>query len=407
MSKRKILVSAYGCEPFRGSEAGVGWNWILQMAKANEVFAIVRANDQEKIEANIPNDVKDNLHFYYYDNCVKKIKNGSKRLYIYYFFWQIGIIKIIKKLRKKYTFDYSIHLTFGSVWMPTFLPFFKIPFIWGPVGGADAVPKPFIKTLPLKQRIVQRGRYFLIKTGRINPCMFIPSRKAKAILCRTENNRLAIPKKYRDKSRVVLETAMEPEVFKYKKDYGAVESEPVKIIISGRLIPLKNINTLIDTVESISEKGKIEVTIIGDGPEKAKIEKRIHEKGLENIFTLKPRVPREELLENLKSSDIYFFTSLKEAGSWSLMEAMSVGLPVLCYDWAGMGLITDDNCAFKVKPQNYNQSVEEFSEALSKLINSPNLRKQMGERARERILQKFNWDEKGIFVEKLFEELEK
>ena len=34
---KTILISAYGCEPLKGSEAGVGWNWVLQMAK--QLFA--------------------------------------------------------------------------------------------------------------------------------------------------------------------------------------------------------------------------------------------------------------------------------------------------------------------------------------------------------------------------------
>ena len=55
---RKILVSAYGCEPFRGSEAGVGWNWILQMARHNEMYVIARKNDKNKIEDNIPEEIK-------------------------------------------------------------------------------------------------------------------------------------------------------------------------------------------------------------------------------------------------------------------------------------------------------------------------------------------------------------
>ena len=89
--KKRILISAYGCEPFRGSEAGVGWNWVLQMAKSNELHIITRKNDREKIEKNIPEKLKDNLNFYYYDTCklLQKVKKKEKRLYIYYFFWQI------------------------------------------------------------------------------------------------------------------------------------------------------------------------------------------------------------------------------------------------------------------------------------------------------------------------------
>ena len=58
---RTILISAYGCEPLKGSEAGVGWNWILQMAKTNYLHVITRANNQDSIEAHLPQDVKDRI----------------------------------------------------------------------------------------------------------------------------------------------------------------------------------------------------------------------------------------------------------------------------------------------------------------------------------------------------------
>ena len=61
-----ILVSAYGCEPFVGSEAGVGWNWVLQMAKNNRLHVITRENNREKIEINLPVNLRKNIKFYYY-----------------------------------------------------------------------------------------------------------------------------------------------------------------------------------------------------------------------------------------------------------------------------------------------------------------------------------------------------
>ena len=177
MERKKILVSAYGCEPGRGSEAGVGWNWVIQLAKEYELYVITRANDREKIEQNIPEELRDSLHFIYYDRKrLVKIKKREKRLYLYYFFWQTGIIKIIRRLKREVKFDYSMHLSFGSLWMPTFLPFFKIPFIWGPVGGADGAPKPLLNRMPFKNRMVQKFRYFLVKTSFLNPRVAIPSR---------------------------------------------------------------------------------------------------------------------------------------------------------------------------------------------------------------------------------------
>ena len=123
---KKILVSAYGCEPFRGSEAGVGWNWILQMAQENKLYVIARANDQKKIETYLPKKIENNVTFFYYDTCdlLKKVKKKDKGLYLYYCFWQIGIIPLVRKIIKKYNTDYTMQLTFGSLLMPTFLPFF-------------------------------------------------------------------------------------------------------------------------------------------------------------------------------------------------------------------------------------------------------------------------------------------
>ena len=62
---RTLLVSAYGCEPTKGSEAGVGWNWVLQMAKHNKWYIITRANNPELIEQHLPTDErKENIFFY-------------------------------------------------------------------------------------------------------------------------------------------------------------------------------------------------------------------------------------------------------------------------------------------------------------------------------------------------------
>ena len=172
---RSILVSAYGCEPLKGSEPGVGWNWVLQMAKYNKLHVITRANNQEIIEAHLPLDLKSNIVFYYYDtsNFIKQFKNKAKGLYFYYFFWQIGIISLAKRIIKNNPIDYTMHLTFGSMWMPTFLPFLKPSFIWGPVGGGDCEPRSFLKLLAPKQRFMRSFRYVINKTSFFNPYVFI------------------------------------------------------------------------------------------------------------------------------------------------------------------------------------------------------------------------------------------
>ena len=67
---RKILVSTYAVNPYKGSEDGMGWNYISQVARFNKVIAITRKNNRPHIESFIkesPNKLYENMEFLYFD----------------------------------------------------------------------------------------------------------------------------------------------------------------------------------------------------------------------------------------------------------------------------------------------------------------------------------------------------
>ena len=405
---RHILISAYACEPLKGSEQGVGWNWVLQMAKTNYLHVITRANNKELIEAHLPAAVAKNITFYYYDThrYIKKLKNKAKGLYLYYFFWQLGIIPVIRKIKKENSLNYSMHLTMGSIWMPTFLPFFKIPFLWGPVGGGEGEPNEFIKTLPAKQKLLQYLRLVLNKTLNLNPIIIYSIWRAKIILCRTNNTAHLIPKRFRHKVDIILETAIETEIFEYKR-LDNNNNNIIKLITTGRLMPSKNTKSILNALKLIKSKTEIHLTIIGSGSEKQKILKET-ESLKENIkVELIEEISRQEVLAKLEQSDIYVFPSLREGGSWALMEAMAIGLPVICLNWTGMEIITDESCAISLPVTNPEQMPKDMATAIDELINKPDLRFKMGEAGRNRIKSEFNWDAKREFMEQVLNELDK
>ena len=401
----KILISAYGCEPFVGSESGVGWHWVLEMAKNNRLFVITRENNREKIEPNIPNEVRNNITFYYYDAPAffRKLKHKEKGLYFYYTIWQIGIIKIIRRILEDNEIDYTMHLSFGSFWMPTFLPFFKTPFIWGPLGGGDCVPISFLSTLPLKDRLIQSSRYFLKASSWINPLIAIPSKKAVVILSRTEDSALTVPPKYRNKVRVVLETAMSDDIFEIKKEEC---HNPIELIYTGRLIPIKNVLSIVKAMHQVPEKYKVHLSIIGKGEDRPKIEKYIEENSLKTRITIYDAMPRDNVLNMLAKSDIYLFPSLHEGGSWALMEAMSIGLPVICLDCTGMHTITSEDSAIRIIPNGINDFINRTAESICMLIDNPQKREKMGHMAKNRMFSEFRWEDKGIFMEKMLKDLD-
>ena len=112
----KVLVSAYSCEPNRGSEPGIGWNWVCQLARFNEVWVITRNANREKIEAYLSNEpFREKMHFYYTDTTRLLWYRGPWILdYVQYlraYFWQWACYRLAKELARERRFNAAIHIT--------------------------------------------------------------------------------------------------------------------------------------------------------------------------------------------------------------------------------------------------------------------------------------------------------
>lgn len=416
MDMYKILISAYGCEPDKGSEPGVGWHWVIEMAKKNELWVITRSNNREAIENALTVELRDRVHFIYYDlsGIIRKIKRKEKGLYPYYSLWQLGAYRRAKQLLTDVKFDFCMHLSFGSMWVPTFMYKLPIPFIWGPVGGGEAIPFNFIKILPWRNRIPQYARYLLIRFLKWNPIFMEPCRKADAIIARTMDSKAVFPAKYQFKVSVMLETGMaEEDLQLYQLTTQTDESvddrsHEIELIYVGRLVPSKNIETAIRALAIVRHTyPNVRLTLVGDGPLKDRLMALAERLDVQEWIRFLGAVSQQRVIQQLQNSQIFLFPSLKEGGSWALIEAMSVGLPVICLDTSGMHVITDDSCAIRISPTTPDEVVNRMAEAIITLGESPQLRKRMGENAKERIKNNFLWSQKGEFIESLLRQLNK
>ena len=64
--KKEVLLIAFACEPNKGSEPGVGWNWALYLSKYLNVTVVTRANNRNVIENELKSKFYPNLSFVYY-----------------------------------------------------------------------------------------------------------------------------------------------------------------------------------------------------------------------------------------------------------------------------------------------------------------------------------------------------
>ena len=401
---KTILVSAYSCEPIEGGEAAVGWNIALQMAKRNKVHVITRSNLHEKIEAHCPVEVAKNITFHYYDTplWLRFYKRKERGMHLYYFFWQLGITSIIRRLKKNIKFDYAMHLTFGNVWLPTFLPYFDIPFIYGPIGGGEGIPRSFLTKMSPYFLCIELVRIIMNGTAHINPFFLYKAYRSKAILCRTEQTSALFPKCFQHKISYLTDGAIEPEFFENKAEY--CKNKTIRIVSTSRFIALKNVICIVQALNLVPKEYDIECIMVGKGPELEKVKHLA--KSCPHKITFLKHMPRQEVLNQLKKGDIFITPSLKDACNLTLLEAMTVGLPIICLNWSGMAISTDDSCAIRLPVTNPKQMPKDMADAIIQLIESPELRERLGNAARERIRTVFSWDAKGDFMEKLFDQLE-
>lgn len=396
----KILVSAYGCEPYKGSESGVGWNWVKRMSLKHELWVITRANNKEEIQK-CSDAWVNRIHWEYYDlpESVRKLKKGDKGLYLYYYLWQRGIIPLAKELQEKVGFDCTWHLSFGSMWMPTFLYKLKVPFVWGPVGGGETVPKAYWPLLTRKNAIMQWLRTFMIRTAMLNPLFSRPARYASAIIVRTDESRRAFPPQMQEKIFTSLETCMEEEtVERYRPHSIWPEKHGIRMIYTGRLIPLKAVEIPIRAIARMKHRDAVSFVVVGKGPLKKRLRDLTAELDIQDRIQFVDYMQRTELLDILQENDVYVFPSLKEGGSWALMEAMALGLPVICHDLSGMHIITASDCAFQIQASGIENSIQGFADAMDYFVENPDQIACMGRAAHERVQREFTWPSKDRVI---------
>jgi len=242
-----------------------------------------------------------------------------------------------------------------------------------------------------------------------NPFIIGILRNAQVILARTKDTAKLIPDRYASKVRVMLETAMVDELLASPVRPDTDESNnALRVIYTGRLVAFKNFSAALNAIARAKDKGlNLHFVVVGDGPLRSSLEALSRKLGIAEQVEFRGPLSHDEVFVALRNSDVYLFPSLREGGVWSLMEAMSIGLPTICVNTSGMEVITDDTSAIRIEPASQQQMIEDFAQALGQLARSPSQRRQLGDNARKRIEEHFLWRHKGDFMISLFEELEK
>jgi glycosyltransferase involved in cell wall biosynthesis len=389
----KLLVSAYACEPGKGSEPAVGWNWVQALLRRGyRVHVITRANNRESIESagGQPNPA---LTFHYYDlpSWMRAWKRRPGGIYFYYLFWQWGAYRLARRLHAQEQFDRVHHVTFASYRQPSFMGGLGIPFIFGPVGGGESMPPQFRKSLRWRNRFSETIRNSGNRLIALDPLMRSTFAKAEVIACTTAETMACIPQPWQ--AKCVVQPAIgidEPEI------HAPVCDEPraPHFLFVGRLLYWKGLHLAFRALARARRSlPNVKLKIIGTGEDRAWLQDQARAAGVTDLLEWVPSTPHDEIAREYRQSLALVFPSLHDSGGMVVLESLAAGLPVICLDLGGPGAIATPDCGIVIQARNAGEGavIEELADGMIRVAADAALRAQLAGNAVNRVTQ-LTWD---------------
>jgi len=395
---KTILATAYAINPYKGSEDGMGWNFVMQIARFNKVVAITRENNQQHIEKYMlenPSELYQRITFLYFDTpyWMRFWKKGGRGAMLYYLLWQKMVVSFIKKSNVE--FDVVHNLNFHNDWTPSFLWKLDKPFVWGPIGHHPLIPEQYLKPFSFKyyakDRLTWAVKQFFWE---YSPSLRKTVRKADVILSMNSsvNHILSL----QNKTEYVIPSAA-------TQDYGweeNMQSDSFSLISVGRLVPLKGFDLTIRSFASFynnltdKQKKNVTLTIVGSGPEEDLLKKMAEEERVSEQVHFISWIDRADVMELFRKASLFVFPSHEGAGM-VVPEALSFGVPVVALDNEGPGEFITPECGVAVPIGSYEATVNNISAAIESLYHDKDTLMSMRKAAREHFIGKFHWDRRG------------
>jgi glycosyltransferase involved in cell wall biosynthesis len=338
----KVLISAYACEPGKGSEAGAGWNWATAAAEHHDVWVVTRANNRPAIEEELRRRPRPSLHFAYVDlpPWARRWKRGARGVRLYYLLWQAAAFRTARRLQSDVGFDVVHHITFANIWLPAFGAYIGPPFVLGPVGGGPRVPLRLYPELGsagmVKEASLQAGRYLSL----CNPLVRATWRRARVILAQNEETRAKLVGRTNAELRVHPHASV--DATRLTTSVGDVAETPTvappRALYAGRLLPWKGVSLVL---RALAELPDWHLEIVGSGQDETRLRKLARQLGVDERVMFTGWLSQEELWRSLVTANALVHPSLRDDSPLILAEALALGIPIVALDQGGPRVIAE------------------------------------------------------------------
>jgi glycosyltransferase involved in cell wall biosynthesis len=214
------------------------------------------------------------------------------------------------------------------------------------------------------------------------------------LLVANERTRSALPSSYTGRVEILCENGVDPDLWRRPDALPARPEQSLRVAFLGRLVDWKGADLVLDALARIrKQKPDAELWIIGDGPERRRLESQAEALGLSNAVTFLGWVSREECPGLLSQCDVLLHPSIFDCGGAVVLEAMALGLTVVALNWGGPSDYLAAGEGVLIEPHSRSQAVAELADAVLSL--TPQRRKELGKAAQQRIVDDYMWPAKA------------
>ena len=367
--KIKVLLSAYAVKPGSGSEPGVGWNFFkeLSMIPTLDVYLITEIEFKSSIlkESKKLGVKIENIFFQDIGDKARAMcwNQGDWRFYFYYRKWQLKIKERVIELNNQHSFDIIHHLNMIGFREPGFLN--EVPntkFVLGPLGGFKNAKISFLYEMyGFKVALLEFLKSILNFLNLFFPRISRTIKSADQLFS-------AYPEGAQDlRSRLGVDCQVFPESGAQPIDPQSTVRPEIKalqpfFLFIAKNVPRKGLKLAIESFKQSGVQKSHQLLILGEDV-LGDIPNYYKEKNDENILYL-GHVTRNKVLELIKQSKALLCTSLHEGTPHSVVETLTYGGEVICFENFGHGFVGKGYARFISSNQDYKSCVSDFAKEI-------------------------------------------
>ena len=404
MSQLRILLLGPDCNPEKVSIPFVTYSHAAALAQLHQVTLVARSGVEDALRrAKAPFRAIEVVRMPLIDRIFAW---GLRRIFKYNYETQVLTAfrypfsiafewRAWRQLRRRIfagDFDLVLRLVPMSPVLPSPFAFFlrkgPIPFVLGPLNGGLPWPHGFSQLDNQKQwisglRNLYRYLPFARSTYRHAAAIIAASSQTYSEFAAYRDKLFFVPEPGIDRSLCVAETR--------SPQPGA----RLELIFVGGLVPRKACDLALRATAPLVRAGLARFTVVGDGPEKIRLELLARSLGIEKSVSFCGWLSHEEVLSRLRAADVFVFPTLRDNGAGVVFEALAAGAVPVVADFGGPGDIVHPEVGYKVPLTNESDMVSVMEKILADLAGNRVLLNRLRQQGMSYARERLTWDAKA------------